>query len=182
MELASIETAVIAACRVGLGDSFDVGWDYQAARMRDASHVRLRPQSIQTVGRDERRYGDADEDGMLERVYGVRRLVIQVLCESQAQSLANNAHAISDTLRSSLESTAAQNLLGDAGLGRARLSNPRDVTYYDDSDRRRSAVVFDMTFNAVTVSAERLIGWIQTVTIDGTVDGIPINTLTVESD
>lgn len=170
MNFEEIETAIASAVRIGVGSTLDVGWDHRTNRWRDAAHVRLRLQSMTPIGDPEKRYRDVGGD-MRERTYGVRRLVVQVQCETQAQAASAGAHYLADRVLAGLGSSFAEDALAQAEVGSARVfSPPREVSYRDEQSRWRSAVVFELAFNTHSVFeySEADIGHIRQAELSGT--------------
>jgi hypothetical protein len=167
-----VEDAISDAIKIGLGSSFDVGWDRRESRYRDGAHVRLRAQALIPIGRTEKRSRSIGGD-LRERTYGVRRLVVQVQCEAQDQALGESAHYYADRVIAALATTRAEALLHAAELGCARmLSAPRAVPYPDEQGRWRSAVMFEVAFNTHSSfeDEEENIGHIRQVELMGDID------------
>lgn len=173
MDWNEIQTRIPEAVRTILGDAFDVGWKDRASRWRNPSHVLLSVLDTPARGRDERRYTAEGPDDVRERVYGVRRLVVQFEVEHQAQSLGESAQATAEALRAGLHRSDVADILEAAGLGVAIVQPGRTVNYPDDSGRWRSVVLFDVFFNAHVSHTGPLVPVIKQIEFSGAVENGP---------
>ena len=174
MNWADVQTALVDVTRLALDDaSYDVGWADREARWRAASHVRLSVLSNAPNGQDERRYTDEAGD-LRERVYGNRRLVISFRCETTDQDLESSALAAADNIAAGLRQSDVEALLDAAGIGLARIENPRVISAPDGKGAIRSVVVLDVRFNAHISKTGPLVTRVESVAGTGTVDGLTV--------
>ena len=175
MDWATIDTAILLAAQTALGDlAYDVGWAHKEARWRSSvGQVQMKILSNARKGRDELRYTAEGDDDIRERVYGVRVLRIQVTCEAQDQDLAQSAWEVAETLSTGLRASDSIAILDTAEIGVASITPPLGVDYPDAHGRTRSAVVFDVAFNAHTSQTGPLIPRVKSVEFEGTIENGP---------
>lgn len=164
----SIQTAIPAALAL-IVPGLDATWRDRETGFRADRHVKLRVLSRPRIGVDEIRHSDPDEiDGsMVERVYGVRRLTVQITVETQDQDIADSAHALAEDLRTGLERSDVEALLEADDLGSPRTTEPREIPYRDPSGRWRSAVVFEAWFPAHTSHTGPIVDTVGSVEVEG---------------
>ena len=179
----SIQTAIPAAIQAVV-PGLDVTWRDREGGFRADRHVRLRILSRPRRGVDELRHGDPDPGTglMRERVYGVRRLTVQVAIETQDQDYDDSAEALAEEIRTGLSGRSDTEALFDAAdLGVPTTTEPRSVPYRDPSGRWRSAVVFELWFPTSTSHTGPEIEAVGTVEAAGGVGAHAI-ALTVNED
>lgn len=174
MDWATIQTAIVSAAQTALDDpSYDVGWNLREDRWRSLAHVKLRLLSNARKGRDELRYTVEGDDDLREHLYGVRVLRVQFTCEAQDQDLAESAWEIAEAITSGLYETDVREILDTAGIGVSSITSPVGTDYQDTSGRTRSAVTFDVAFNAHTFRTGHLVPNIKKVSFTGEIENGP---------
>jgi len=174
MDWATIQTALPLAVQTALGDlTADVGWTDREARYRAASHVRLSVLSSVPLGREERRYTAEGSDDIRERVYGPRRLVVSIRCETRDQDLISSALQTAEDIAAGLHQSDVEAILDTAGLGVARVEPPRQINAPDGKGKVRSVVVLDVRFNAHGSKTGPLVPYVQAAEIEGTITNGP---------
>lgn len=180
----AIQTALPAVIRLILGDeSADVTWKNREAGFRADSNVRLSIVSRPRRGVDETRYADPAVDGsMVERVYGVRRLTVQVQVETQDQDYTASAADRAETIRTGFHRSDVEALLDAEDLGGVQTQDVRVVDYKDAHGRWRSAAVFEVWFNTHTTHVGPTVDTVGSVEVTGTVDAVAQAPVTVDED
>lgn len=172
----SVQTAIPEAIKLILGDQgFDVDWGPKTARWRDGGrHVLLSVQNRTRIGTDEKRYAEgADPDDVVERVYGVRRLVVQVQVETDDQDLDANASELGDVIATGLSRTDVLAVLEAAGLGNPRVQPQQRGDYRDEHGDTRSGVVFEIWFNTHRTHVGATIPRIRAAEVGGEIEDGP---------
>lgn len=180
----SVQTALPAAIQLILGDQgLDVAWGAKTARWRDSGrHVLLSVVGRPRIGTDERRYAAAvDPDDVTERVYGVRRLVIQVQVETDDQDLDASASELGDVIATGFARSDVLDLLWAEGVGNPRPQPQQRGDYRDDHGDTRSAVVFEIWFNTSRTHTGATIPRLRAAEVSGEIadGGPPIGPVTV---
>lgn len=165
----TVHTVLPAAIRLVLGAEYDVGWRTREARYRADNHVLLSIVSRARKGHDETRYGALVDGSATERIYGVRRLVIQVQCETQDQDVESSAYAVAEDLRTGLHRSDVEALLDTEHLGGLQTMDVRVIDYRDPSGRWRSAAVFEMWLNTHTTHTAGDVPMVASVEVTGDV-------------
>ena len=166
---ASIQTAIPAAVRQVLGDTFDCGWLRRDARWRSAAHCTLRVVSRRITGRTENRLLDNGDKTFTERAYTPAVTTVQFTFEAQDQDLLESAIPLAEQVATALRRSDVYDILCAAGLGIATVGQLNVVDYVDDSGRWRTAVAFDVefnTFSSVVVRAGILGNYMDNVVVN----------------
>jgi len=173
MDWATIQTALVLAVQTALGDlTADVSWTNRETAWRSDSNVKLIVLSNTARGRGERRYTVEGQNlEQRERVYGPRRLVISIQCETQDQDLDASSLATAENIAAGLYQSDVEAILDTAGIGISKVEAVRQVDAPDAEGRVRSIAVLDVFFNAHASKVGPLIPYVETV-ID------PVGTIT----
>lgn len=162
-----IQTGMIAAVRAAARTpGLDVYWTERTNAWHADAEVKLDVVSFEGIGVDEPRRTILDE-GIQDRMYGVRTLRIQFTCEVQHQTLGASAMFLADQVMSGLRSTPARAALMSANVAPALTSVARAIPYTDDHGRRRSVVVFDILFNTSTTIVFDVDPWTEEILAEG---------------
>lgn len=127
--------------------------------------------SVGNIGQDEQRFAyDSDLDQNNQSDVGHRRVVVQFTVRSRSQDLANSAWEIADVVRLRLRDDLRREALSAVGFSLGPITPANTVEFVDEDNRTVSAVVFDVTFLAMSVDVARDAGYIATAEITETIE------------
>jgi len=181
MNFAGYQTALVEAVQTAAADAdLDVSWDERESGWRSPSHVKLSVVSIVRLGRDETRREESGADDLQERIYGPRRLTIQLMIETDDADLSSSSWELADRIAAGLRREDVRALLDAAELGVSTIGTARPLSYRDPHGDWRTPVAVELALNTHTAHEGALIGKVRSVEFSGTVeDGPDVGPVTV---
>lgn len=180
----TLDTTLIAACRLVLGEEYDVVWEARDTGWRDRGGcVYLSSLGRSTIGVDEPRATAVGATDVQERIYGVRTLRVQVMCEADDQDPEDSAEEIAEALAAGFHRTDVETLLDDENLGGVRVQPRRRIDGPSQHGDTRSIWAFEVWFNTSRTQAGPLVpvvGAVEHTGTDSETDAVIVGPVTVE--
>ena len=162
--------AVVTSALATWTGAVSVHWKGLPQAWRELAQVKLSLRGMQNRGRDETRQTEVG-DQVQQRQYGVRRLVLQIECETQDQNLAASAVAMAELLRTRIQGEDLIALLQDMDLAVASVRPFVHVEMHDEQERARSYAAFEIFLTTSTSVDSLLVDYVAAVSGTYTVTG-----------